>query len=342
MSMRVRWRDFELPSQVKVDHSTKTSSYARFVAEPFERGFGTTVGNSLRRILEGAIEGAAVTNVKFDGVLHEFSTIPGMYEDVTIVVLHLKNLLVRLNGAKEAKLTIDVQRSGPVTAADIQHDHNVEIINKGLHIATLAEECHFKAEITVRLGRGYQTAEENETGEHEIGVIPVASFFNPIRRARFKTEYTRVGQLTNYDRLILEIITNGTVTPEMALVEATKILRKHLNPFLAYFDVGRELNQEFAAAEARKEAAAESKRDEAFEARREQLQTSISELDLSVRASNCLEAADISTIGELCKLTDSELLKLRQFGKTTLKEITKKLAERDLSLGMDVDSTLNA
>lgn len=335
MTMRIRWRDFELPSKVKVDKDTATDEYTKFTAEPFERGFGTTIGNSLRRILLGSLEGVAVTNVKFDTVLHEYSTIPGMYEDVTNVILNLKKLLVVLKGANEATLIIDVKRPGQITAADIQHDHTVEIINKNLHIATLAEDGHFKAEIKVRRGRGYHTAEENQTGEQEIGVIPVASFFSPVRRVKTKTEYTRVGQLTNYDRLILEVWTDGTVTPEDALVESAKIMRKHLNPFLTYFDVGRELNQEFAASEAREEGP-DGKADEAFEALRQQLLMPISELDLSVRASNCLEAANITTIAELCSKSDQELLKLRQFGKTTLKEITKKLAERDLQLGMDV------
>jgi DNA-directed RNA polymerase subunit alpha len=340
VTMRVRWRDFELPSQVKVDHSTKTDNYSRFTAEPFERGFGTTVGNSIRRILLGSLEGASVTNLKFDGVLHEFSTIPGMFEDVTDVILNLKQLLCCLKGAKESKLRIDKKTPGPITAADIQHDHTVEIINKDLHIATLAEEGHFKCEITIRLGRGYHTAGENQQGDQEVGVIPVASFFSPVRRVKFKTENTRVGQLTNYDRLIMEIWTDGTILPELALVESTKILRKHLNPFLAYFDVGRELNQEFAASEVREEGP-EIKTDETLEARRQQLMMPISELDLSVRASNCLEAANIATVGELCRKSDGELLKLRQFGKTTLKEISKKLAERELHLGMDVDGVLS-
>lgn len=338
--MRVRWRDFELPSQVKVDHSTKTESYARFTAEPFERGFGTTVGNSLRRILLGSLEGAAVTNVKFEGVLHEFSTIPGMFEDVTDVILNLKQLLVTLKGARETKLKIDTKKPGAITAGDIQHDHTVEIVNKDLHLATLAEDGHFKCEITVRLGRGYHTAGENQQGDQEIGVIPVASFFSPVRRVKFKTENTRVGQLTNYDRLIMEVWTDGTILPELALVESSKILRKHLNPFLAYFDVGRELNQEFAASENREEAP-EAKTDETLEARRQQMSMPIAELDLSVRASNCLEAANITTVGELCRRTDGELLKLRQFGKTTLKEISKKLAERELHLGMDVDAVFS-
>lgn len=340
MTMRVRWRDFELPSKVKVDNTSKTDNFARFTAEPFERGFGTTVGNALRRILLGSLEGASVTNIRFDGVLHEFSTIPGMYEDVTNVILNLKELLVRLRGAKETKLTIDVKRPGPITAADINHDHTVEIVNKALHIATLAEDGHFKCEITVRLGRGYHTADENQQGDQEIGLIPIASFFSPVRRVKFRTEYTRVGQLTNYDKLLLEMTTDGTVTPEMALVEAAKILRKHLNPFLAYFDVGRELHQEFAAAEEREEPAADKADAAAQEALYQQLIMPIADLDLSVRASNCLEAANITTIGELCKKTDQELLKLRQFGKTTLKEISKKLAERDIHLGMDVDGII--
>jgi DNA-directed RNA polymerase subunit alpha len=343
VTMRVRWRDFELPSQVKVDTDSKTDTFARFVAEPFEHGFGTTVGNSLRRILIGSLEGAAVISVRFDGlVLHEYSTIEGMFEEVTDVILNLKNLLIVLTGTRESKLTIDVRRPGPITAADIQHDHTVEIINKNMHIATLAEEGVFKCEITVRKGRGYHTAGENQSGEQEIGLIPVASFFSPVRRVKFRTENTRVGQLTNYDKLLLEISTDGTVSPESALVEAAKILRKHLNPFVAYFDVGRELNQEFAASEIIEDVVIESKNDEVHDALMQQLMMPIAELDLSVRASNCLEAANIATIGALCQRTDAELLKLRQFGKTTLKEIGKKLAERDLHLGMDIDMDLTS
>ena len=345
MTMRVRWRGFELPTRVTMDEETRSETYGKFITEPFERGFGITVGNSLRRVLLGSLEGAAVTSLKFEGVQHEFTTIAGVYEDVTDIVLNSKQLLVKLTGADAATLKIDVKRTGPILAKDIEHDHTVEIVNKDLHLATLTEEGHFRCELQVKKGRGYRTAEENVPGpEQEIGVIPVASFFSPVRRVKYKTEYTRVGQLTNYDKLILEIWTNGTVAPELAIVEASKILRKHLNPFINYFDVGRELATEHGVEVAAVEAAAvatESKEVKVnAEAAYHQLVLPISELDLSVRALNCLEGENIQTIGDLCRRSEDDLLKLRNFGRTTLKEIEKKLEDRDLKLGMDVDAIL--
>lgn len=355
MTMRVRWRGFELPTRVVVDDETRSDTYAKFITEPFERGFGITIGNSLRRVLLGSLEGAAVTHLKFEGVQHEFTTIPGVFEDVTDIVLNSKQLLVKLSGADAATLRIDVKRAGPITAKDIEHDHTVEIVNPDLHIATLTEEGHFRCELQVKRGRGYRTAEENAPGpEQEIGVIPVASFFSPVRRVKYKTEYTRVGQLTNYDKLILEVWTNGTVTPEMALVEASKILRKHLNPFINYFDVGRELSDASAemglgeeaprmtAAGTTEGGAAAPTREAKVnaEAAYHQLTLPLSELDLSVRALNCLEGENIQTIGDLCRRTPDDLMKLRNFGRTTLKEIEKKLEDRDLRLGMNVDEIL--
>ncbi len=348
--MRIRWRGLELPSRVVSDAVVSTPTYGRFVVEPFERGFGITVGNSLRRVLLGSLEGAAVTSLKFEGVQHEFTTIPGVYEDVTDIVLNSKQLLVKLTGADAATLKIDVKRTGPILAKDIEHDHTVEIVNPDLHIATLTEEGHFRCEMQVKRGRGYRTAEENAPGpEQEIGVIPVASFFSPVRRVKYKTEYTRVGQLTNYDKLILEIWTNGTVTPEMALVEASKILRKHLNPFINYFDVGKELSAEAGAdLGVMEETGAEvggvpSETKETkvnAEAAYHQLMLPIQDLDLTVRAMNCLEGENIQTIGDLCRRSEDDLLKLRNFGRTTLNEIKKKLEDRGLKLGMDVDAIL--
>lgn len=349
MTMRVRWRGFELPTRVTVDEESRSDTYAKFTTEPFERGFGITVGNSLRRVLLGSLEGAAVTSLKFEGVQHEFTTIPGVYEDVTDIVLNSKGLLVKLTGADAATLKIDVKnRVGPILAKDIEHDHTVEIVNPDLHLATLTEDGHFRCELTVKRGRGYRTAEENAPGpEQEIGVIPVASFFSPVRRVKYKTEYTRVGQLTNYDKLILEIWTNGTVTPDMALVEASKVLRKHLNPFIHYFDVGKESaidhggdtgsaddNTDVGEPGLPKETKVNA------EAAYHQLMLPLAELDLSVRALNCLEGENIQTIGDLCRRTPDDLMKLRNFGRTTLKEIEKKLEDRELKLGMDVDAIL--
>lgn len=353
MTMRVRWRGFELPTRVTIDEETRSETYAKFVTEPFERGFGVTVGNSLRRVLMGSLEGAAVTSLKFEGVEHEFTTIPGVYEDVTDIVLNSKQLLVKLTGAEAATLKIDVKKPGPILAKDIEHDHTIEIVNPDLHLATLTEEGHLRCELQVKKGRGYRTAEENAPGpEQEIGVIPVASFFSPVRRVKYKTENTRVGQLTNYDKLILEIWTNGTVTPEMALVEAAKILRKHLNPFINYFDVGKELTPDTAgelampvegtAPTGTTETGGAAPAKPTSEAAYHLLMQPISDLDLSVRALNCLEGENIQTIGDLCRRSPDDLMKLRNFGRTTLKEIEKKLEDRDLRLGMDVDAILSA
>ncbi|MBX3468571.1 MAG: DNA-directed RNA polymerase subunit alpha [Planctomycetes bacterium] len=342
--MRVRWRGFELPTRISVEEETRTDTYAKFITEPFQRGFGTTVGNGLRRVLLSSLEGAAVTHVKFDGIDHEYATIPGVYEDVTDLILNLKDLLVRLlPGTHSAVLRIDTDKVGEVTAGDLVHDHTVEVVNPGMHIARITEAARLKAEIHVQRGRGYRTAEENQPGvEQEIGVIPVASFFSPVKRVRYRTENTRVGQLTNYDKLVLEIWTDGTVTPENALVEAAKILRKHLNPFIHFFDLGKELKPEFGEEE--ETPAVEGVRVEA--ASRDQLSMQFSmpvtELDLSVRAQNCLESENIRTIGELVRMKEEDLVKLRNFGRVTLKEIEKKLTERGLRLGMteEVDSIL--
>lgn len=346
MTMRVRWRGFELPTRITVEEETRTDTYAKFITEPFQRGFGTTVGNGLRRVLLSSLEGAAVTHVKFDGIDHEYATIPGVYEDVTDLILNLKELLVRLlPGTHSALLRLDTDKIGEITAGDLIHDHTVEIVNPGLHLARITEATRLKAEIHVLRGRGYRMAEENQPGiEQEIGVIPVASFFSPVKRVRYRTENTRVGQLTNYDKLVLEIWTDGTVTPENALVEAAKILRKHLNPFIHFFDLGKELKPEFGEEAEVAEIADSGMKPEA--ATRDQLYQQfmlpVTELDLSVRAQNCLEAENIRTIGELCRMKEEDLVKLRNFGRVTLKEIEKKLTERGLRLGMtdDVDSVL--
>jgi len=347
MTMRVRWRGFELPTKIQVDEESRTDTYAKFITEPFQRGFGITVGNGLRRVLLSSLEGAAVTHVKFEGVDHEYTTIPGVYEDVTDVILNLKELLVRLSpGANKATIRLEANEPGEITAAELQHDHTVEVVNPGLHLARVTEDTKLKAEIHVERGRGYRTAEENQPGvEQEIGVIPVASFFSPVKRVRYRTENTRVGQLTNYDKLIMEVWTDGTVTPENALVEAAKILRKHLNPFIHFFELGKELKPEFGEEipGIEEEGAPVAVEDAGTrEALYQQFMLPVSELDLSVRASNCLESENIKTVGELVKLNEEDLFKLRNFGRVTLKEIEKKLAERGLRLGMEeeVDSIL--
>jgi len=325
--MRIRWRDLELPTKVELDRQVSTPTYGRFVIEPFERGFGTTVGNSLRRILLSSLEGAAVTRVKIKGAQHEFSSLNGVLEDVTDIILNIKGLVIQLHGEGPKTMFLDKQGPGEVRASDITADAAIQIINTDQLIATLTDKVTFHAEMTVNSGRGYVTAEENAGAEDEIGVIPVDSVFSPVTRVRYKTEDTRVGQRVNYDRLIMEIWTKGTVTPDMALVEAAKILRKHLNPFVQYFEVGDQLVVEGAVETGGEGIDAELQA---------KLAMPISELDLSVRAMNCLESAKIGVVGQLVQLTDADLLRVRSFGKTSLREVKRKLADLGLSLGMKV------
>lgn len=329
--MRVRWRGLELPARIEWDLDTLTDRYGKFIAEPFERGYGTTVGNSLRRVLLSSLEGSAVVDVKTEGVLHEFSTIPGVIEDVTDIILNIKRLVVRLHSAGPRKIRIEASKKGTVTGADIITDDQVEIVNKDHVIATLSEKANFNVEMTVRRGRGYVTAEENAPIENIVGLMPVDSIFSPVLRVRYSTENTRVGQKTNYDRLIMEVWTNGTITPEMAVVEAAKILRKHLNVFIHYFEAGEDIQEEAVG-----ELLLEEKSGLSSELRGK-LATPIEELELSVRSRNCLEAVELETVGDLVIRSGAELLKLRNFGKTSLAEIEGRLSEFGLSLGMDVD-----
>src|SRR5437667_3215263 len=244
--MRIRWRGLELPSRVVSDRTTLTDTYGKFVAEPFERGFGVTVGNSLRRILLSSLEGSAVTRVKIQGVQHEISTIPGVVEDVTDIILNIKSLVVKNSSEQARSIRIDRHERGVVTAANIITDEAIQLINPEHIIATLTDDVPFVVEMRVENGRGYRTAEENVQVEREIGVIPVDSSFSPVVRVKYEIEDTRVGQRTNYDKLAMEIWTNGTVSPGMALVEGAKILRKHLNPFIQYAEPGPEIGLEVA------------------------------------------------------------------------------------------------
>jgi len=325
--MRVRWRGMELPSRVVPVSETLTDTYGMFLIEPFERGYGRTIGNSLRRILLSSLEGSAVTSIAIKGADHEFTTIPGVVEDVTDLILNIKQIVVKTHTDEPKTMVVRTNRKGPVTAGDIQTDATVEVVNRDLHLATLSDAVDFEIEMAVRRGRGYVTAEENTVEERVVGVIPVDSVFSPVTRVNYRVENTRVGQRTNYDRLLLEIWTNGTLSPEMALVEASKIFRKHLNPFVHYFEIGREMQEEQAP-----EAAAPSEADAALA---EKLALDIGQLHLSVRASNCLESENIATLAQLVVKTEGELLKVRNFGKTSLKEVKNKLAELGLSLGMD-------
>jgi DNA-directed RNA polymerase subunit alpha len=355
--MRIRWRDLELPTKVVADSATRTDMYAKFTAEPFERGYGVTVGNGLRRVLLSSIEGTAVTSVKIQGVKHEFSSLEGIKEDVTDIILGLKRLRLQFHTDDPKVLRIEKSGIGPVTGADILTGSDCDVVNKDLHIATITTDRAFEAEIEVRRGRGYVTAEENAREEQEIGVIPVDSIFSPVQRVRYRTENTRVGKLTNYDRLILELWTDGTITPEMALVEASKIYRKHLNPFIQFFDVGKEILMDSPAdplglsgfqIPTHTESVAEPAEAPASLGRipadmdmddvRRQLELPIAHMDLSVRASNCLEAEGIQTIGDLVRLSQDEVMNLKNFGRTSLKEISKKLEDMSLTFGMDVEA----
>ncbi len=333
--MRIRWRGLELPHSVIKDPSVQTETYSKFVVEPFERGFGNTIGNSLRRILLSSLEGAAAVNVKIAGVDHEFAQIDGVMEDVTDIILNIKQLIVSMDS--ETPKTLSVVKKGPgvVTAGDLTGDASISVYNKNLVLATLTSEAEFNMELDIHKGRGFVTAVENTPEEQIIGVIPIDSIYSPVTRVRYSREDTRVGQKTNYDRLILEIWTNGTITPELALVEAAKILRKHLNAFVQMFEPGDSLDAEMLD----RDLVATPQMNEELQGK---LNQPISVLDLSVRASNCLESAKIHTIGDLAKLTDGDLLKVRSFGKTSLREVKRKLQDIGLSLGMAIGSAAPA
>jgi len=337
--MRIRWRGLELPSRVVRDENVSNDTYGKFTAEPFERGFGTTVGNSLRRILLSSLEGAAVTHIRLKGADHEFSSLRGVMEDVTDVILNVKSLIVKLDADEPKTMRLTSKKSGAVTAGMIEADPSITVVNKDLVVATLTDDVTFDLTLTVDKGRGYVTAAENieDVEEQEIGTIAVDSNYSPVTRVRYTTEDARVGQKTDYDRLILEIWTNGTVSPEMAMVEASKILRKHLNPFVQYFELGSDLANEDALSALRD--ANKALIDPQLE---QKLNMSVQELDLSVRANNCLESAKIGTVRDLVKKTDADLLKVRSFGKTSLREVKRKLADLGLSLGMDLDAAAAA
>lgn len=325
--MRIQWRGLELPHRVAPDNNLNTDTYGKFSVEPFERGFGTTVGNSLRRILLSSLEGAAVTAVRIKGASHEFTSIEGVTEDVTDIILNVKSLVVSVDAADDKIMKLSAEGPGEVTGDLIEADTSVTIHNPDLILATLTKEIDFDMEFVVKKGRGYLPAREQyeETEEQEVGLIPVDAVFSPVTRVRYKVEDTRVGQKTNYDKLTIEVWTDGTVSPEMALVEAAKILRKHLNPFVQYFELGSEVASEAATAAARVD-----------EELIRKLNMPISELDLSVRASNCLESAMIESVAALVQMSDADLLKVRSFGRTSLREVKRKLIDLNLSLGMEL------
>jgi len=329
--MHIRWRGLELPGSVVADPKTLSATYGKFVAEPFERGFGTTVGNSLRRVLLSSLEGSAVTQIKVGGALHEFTSIKGVLEDITDIVLAVKSLVVKNHSDSTRVIRVEKNTRGPVTGADVQTDEAVDVISQDLVLATLTDDVPFELEMVVENGRGYVPASEHSPEAQEIGIVPVDAVFSPVTRVRYEVEETRVGQKTNYDKLTMEIWTNGTVTPEMALVEAAKIMRKHLNPFVGYMEPRQSVNLAAAGSPLLIEAPLESR-----------LGMLLSDLKLSLRASNCLEAENIATLRDLVSRSREELLEVRNFGDTTLEEIEEKLAEVGLKLGMQVSATVEA
>jgi len=330
--MRIRWRNFELPSKVVPDGTEQSNDYGRFVVEPFERGFGHTIGNGIRRTLLSSIEGTAVTAVTIEGAEHEFASLEGVYEDVTDIILNLKRLRIKYAGDLPIQCTIEKDGKGPITGADVECHGDAEVINKDLVIATLTLDRSLRIDLEVKKGRGYVPAEENVSETHELSTIPIDAIYSPVHRVRYAVEATRVGKFTNYDRLILEIWTDGTITPQLALTEAAKIYRKHLNPFVVFDKAGDD--QPVAGDPSDSEYNQENRQHEEL---RQMMDRPLSELELSVRARNCLDSANLMTMRDLVTLSEAEVMKLKNLGKTSLTEIKAKLQENGLSLGMRVE-----
>jgi DNA-directed RNA polymerase subunit alpha len=326
--MPKRLGKFELPSKLTKVEEGSSPTYAKFIAEPFEAGYGHTVGNSLRRVLLSSIEGAAISSIKVEGVQHEFQSIEGVVEDVTDIVLNLKKILIVSQKREPVRLAIKATREGPVTAADIQPDPAIQVINPDQLICTLEKARTFDAEIEIKTGRGYCPGEANKKEEQAIGVIPIDSLFSPVRLVRYTVENTRVGQITDYDKLLLEIWTDGRITPDDALKQSASILKHHLD----VFDRVSEEHYEFESQQ--------STVSEEENKLRKLLNMSVNEIELSVRAANCLNNANITTVGELSMKTEQEMLKYRNFGKKSLNEIKEKLEALGLSLGMKFDERL--
>jgi len=321
--MYKNWRDLIKPKRLQVESDSMTESYGRFFAEPFERGFGTTLGSSLRRILLSSLQGAAITSVRIKGVLHEFSTVPGVTEDVTDIILNLKGVLLKLHGHESRNVRIVKKGAGQITAGDIITDSNVEILNPGHHIATCSKEADVEMDMVVALGKGYVPAERNRDEKAPVGTIPMDAIFSPIKKVNFTVTNARVGQITNYDKLNLEIYSDGSVKPDDALAYAAKILKEQLQIFIN-FDEAAEPVEEESAEETRRI--------------NENLYRSVEELELSVRSANCLKNADINLIGELVQKTEAEMLKTQNFGRKSLNEIKDILAEMGLTLGMSLEN----
>ena len=326
--MTTRLARFEMPKQVVRDDDVSTDTYGKFYAEPFEGGYGRTMGNSLRRVLLSSLEGAAVSSVKIKGAPHEYCSLDGVKEDVTEIVLNIKKLIFRSYSRDVQTVKIKVEGPGEVRASDIVTSDSIEVLNPDFIICNLADDGVFEAEMEVRIGRGYCPAELNKKENQKIGIIPVDCLFSPVRRVKYETENTRVGRQTDYDKLIIEIWTDGRVSPEDALTMSAAILRHHLDVFVSY---DKDLI-EFEASE--------KQIDQEKEELRKKLNISVNEIELSVRAANCLNNANITTVGELAQKTEAEMLKYRNFGKKSLNEIKAKILEMGLSLGMTFESDL--
>ncbi|HDM76278.1 MAG TPA: DNA-directed RNA polymerase subunit alpha [Deltaproteobacteria bacterium] len=323
--MHRNWRELIKPKKLQIDSEKSNRFYGKFVCEPLERGFGLTLGNALRRILLSSLQGAAICSVKIDGVLHEFSTIPGVLEDVTDIILNLKEVRLKLaNGERSAVLKIEKEGEGEVTAGDIIADSYVEVINPEHHIATLSPDGKLVMEMNVKMGKGYVPAERNVDKNMPVGTIPMDAIFSPIKKVSYVVTQARVGQVTDYDKLTMEIWTDGSVLPEDALAYAAKILKEQLNVFIN-FDEEPEIEEE-------------EKEEKKEPELNENLFRSVDELELSVRSSNCLKNADIRYIGELVQKTEAEMLKTKNFGRKSLNEIKEILAEMGLSLGMKLEN----
>ena len=321
--MYKNWRDLIRPKRLQVETDTLRDSYGKFTAEPFERGFGTTLGNSLRRVLLSSLQGAAIASVRIKGVLHEFSSAPGVTEDVAEIILNLKGVRLRLHGNESRNIRIVKKGAGVITARDIITDSNVEIMNPEHHIATCGVDTDLEMDMVVKLGKGYVPAERNRDEKAPVGTIPIDSIFTPIRKVNFIVSNARVGQVTDYDKLVLEIHTDGSVRPDDAVAFAAKILKEQLQLFIN-FDEGHEPPEEENEEESKKI--------------NENLYRSVDELELSVRAANCLKNANIQLIGDLVQRSEAEMLKTQNFGRKSLNEIKDILADMGLSLGMKLDS----
>jgi DNA-directed RNA polymerase subunit alpha len=317
-----------MPKRLTKEESTATETYAKFVAEPFETGYGHTIGNSLRRVLLSSLEGAAITSVKIDGAMHEFTTIDGVVEDVTELVLNLKKILFKAHNREPQTLLLSANKDGEVTAEDIQLNQNVELVNPKQLICTLDKKKKFEMELEVKVGRGFLPGDENKKPDQAIGVIAIDSLFSPVTRVRYNIESARVGQRTDYDRLIMEIWTDGRISPDDALTQASAILQHHLDVFVGYDKNAVEFEE------------AADKQDDERAKLKKLLNMSVNEIELSVRAANCLNNANITTVGQLAMKTEAEMLKYRNFGKKSLNEIKDKLAALGLSLGMNIEPDL--